>query len=465
MVDLTRKYDVLVIGGGNAALCAAISAARDGASVLVLEGAPKFYRGGNTRHTRNMRCAHDAATDILTGPYTEEEFWEDLLRVTAGKTDEELARHMIAESKDILGWIVEQGVRWQPSLGGTLSLGRTNSFFLGGGRAMLNALYLTAENLGIEILYDAEVIELDIADGMFLSATLKQGDGRATVTASALVAACGGFEANIEWLKQYWGEAADNFLIRGTPYNRGSVLKMLLDKGVQEIGDPTQCHAVAIDARAPKFDGGIITRHDSVVFGIVVNRDAQRFYDEGEDIWPKRYAIWGRLVAAQPGQIAYIIFDASSRNSFMPTLFPPIEAMSIADLAGKLELDSAALEKTVASFNAAVRPGTFDHTVLDDCRTEGLTPPKSHWARRIEVPPFYAYPVRPGITFTYLSTRVNKRARMLMKDGKPSANMFAAGEIMSGNVLGQGYAAGMGMTIGSVFGRIAGREAAKNARN
>jgi tricarballylate dehydrogenase len=234
---------------------------------------------------------------------------------------------------------------------------------------------------------------------------------------------------------------------------------------VQEIGDPTQCHAVAIDARAPKFDGGIITRHDSVIFGIVVNRNAERFYDEGEDIWPKRYAIWGRLVAAQPGQIAYIIFDASSRNSFMPTLFPPIEAESIAALAGKLELDPAALEKTVADFNAAVRPGTFDHTILDDCRTEGLTPPKTHWARRIETPLYYGYPVRPGITFTYLGTRVNKQTRMLMKDGKLAANMFAAGEIMAGNVLGKGYAAGIGMTIGSVFGRIAGREAAKNARN
>ncbi len=178
MVDLTRKYDVLVIGGGNAALCAAISARRGGASVLVLEAAPKFYRGGNTRHTRNMRCAHDAATDILTGPYTEEEFWEDLQRVTGGQTDEELARMMIRESKDMLNWIVEQGVRWQPSLGGTLSLGRTNSFFLGGGRAMLNALYLTAEQLGIDVLYDAEVLDLEIADGMFLSAALKQGDGR-----------------------------------------------------------------------------------------------------------------------------------------------------------------------------------------------------------------------------------------------------------------------------------------------
>src|SRR6201988_1353190 len=414
MVDLSRKYDVLVIGGGNAALCAAISAARDGASVAVLEAAPKFYRGGNTRHTRNMRCAHDAATDILTGPYTEEEFWEDLLRVTGGKTDEELARHMIRESKDILHWIVQQGVRWQPSLGGTLSLGRTNSFFLGGGRAMLNALYLTAEKLGVKIVYDAEVTDLQIEDGMFLSARLKQPiDGAAEIRASALVAAAGGFEANIEWLKEYWGEAADNFLIRGTPYNRGSILKMLLAKGVQEGGDPTQLHTVAIDARAPKFDGGIITRHDSVVFGIVVNKHAQRFYDEGEDIWPKRYAIWGRLVAAQPDQIAYIIFDSTVLTSFMPSLFPPIKADTIAELASKLELDPAALEKTVAGFNAAVKPGAFDHTILDDCRTEGLTPPKTHWARRIETPLYYAYPVRPGITFTYLGTRVNKQARML----------------------------------------------------
>src|SRR5246127_4155008 len=212
MVDLNCKFDVLVIGGGNAALCAAISARRQGASVLVLEGAPKFSRGGNTRHTRNMRCAHDAATEILTGPYTEQEFWEDLLRVTGGETDEELARFMIAESKDILNWIVEQGVRWQPSLGGTLSLGRTNSFFLGGGRAMLNALYRTAEALGVEIMYDAEGIDLEIENGMFLSAMLKRGDGRMSVRAAALVAAAGGFEANIEWLKQYWGEAADNFL-------------------------------------------------------------------------------------------------------------------------------------------------------------------------------------------------------------------------------------------------------------
>ncbi len=465
MPDLTRKYDVLVAGGGNAALCAAISAARAGAGVLVLEAAPKFYRGGNSRHTRNMRCAHDAATGTLSGPYPEEEFFDDLLRVTQGATDEPLARHMIAKSKDLLDWMPQQGVRFQPSLGGTLSLGRTNSFFLGGGRAMLNALYLTAERLGVEIGYEAEIVDAEIDTGMFLSATVKRGAERSTVRAATFVAAAGGFEANIEWLKQYWGAAADNFLIRGTPYNRGAVLKLLLDKGVAPVGDPTQCHAVAIDARAPKFDGGIITRLDCVVFGIVVNKHAQRFYDEGEDIWPKRYAIWGRLVAGQPDQIAYVLFDASALTRFMPSLYPPIQAPSIRELAAKLALDPGALAATVESFNAAVRPGNFDDTVLDDCGTEGLKPPKSHWARRIERAPFYAYPVRPGITFTYLGTRVDAQARMLMADGRPAANMFAAGEIMAGNVLGRGYAAGIGMTIGSVFGRVAGEEAARHARN
>jgi tricarballylate dehydrogenase len=456
-------YDVVIAGGGNAALCAAISAARAGASVIVLEAAPKFYRGGNTRHTRNMRCAHDAATVTLTGPYTEAEFWDDLLAVTEGQTDEQLARHMIAESKPMLGWIQEQGVRFQPSLGGTLSLGRTNSFFLGGGRAMLNALYQTAERLGVEVRYDTEVIDIDVAEGVFRAAIIQHAGVRKKIKGRAFVAAAGGFEANIEWLKEHWGEAADNFLIRGTPYNRGSLLKTLIAKGAAPIGDPTQCHAVAIDARAPKFDGGIITRLDCVVFGIVVNKNAERFYDEGEDVWPKRYAIWGRLVAAQPDQIAYIVFDAPSLEMFMPSLYAPFAADSIAELAAKLSLDPAKLETTIANFNAAVRPGTFDHTVLDDCRTEGLTPPKSHWARRIETAPFYAYPVRPGITFTYLGTRVNRDARIIMSDGGPSANMYAAGEIMAGNVLGRGYAAGIGMTIGSVFGRIAGREAARHA--
>lgn len=461
---LDEEADVLVVGGGNAALCAAIAARRAGASVKIVEAAPKFYRGGNTRHTRNMRCAHDAATAWLTGPYREDEFLDDLLQVTGGQTDRDLAMIMIRESKPMLDWIQQQGVRFQPSLGGTLSLGRTNSFFLGGGRAMLNALYRTAEALGVVVEYDAEVVGMEIADGTFQSAQIRRGDLIGTIRAGALVAAAGGFEANIDMLKQYWGERAESFLIRGTPYNRGDVLRLLIDAGVEPVGDPKQCHAVAIDARAPKFDGGIITRLDCVVFGIVVNQDGHRFYDEGQDFWPKRYAIWGRLVADQPGQIAYILFDAKALSLFMPSLYPPIGAATIAELATKLGLDVSTLDKTVSDFNAAVQPGTFDHTVLDDCRTQGLSPGKTHWARRLDTAPFYAYPVRPGITFTYLGTRVDKRARMQFSTGGASSNMFAAGEIMAGNVLGRGYAAGIGMTIGSVFGKIAGEEAAAHVR-
>jgi tricarballylate dehydrogenase len=465
MVDFSDTYDVVVAGGGNAALCAAITAARAGCRVIVLEGAPEFYRGGNTRHTRNLRCAHDGTAPTMTGPYAQDEFLDDLYRVTGGETDKALAELTIARSRELLGWMDEQGVRFQPPLGGTLSLGKTNAFFLGGGRGMLNALYRRAEALGVTCLYDAPVTALAIQDGYFVSATVKYQGREQQVRGKALVAAAGGFESNIDWLKQYWGEAADNFLIRGTAYNKGDVLRMLLDKGVAPVGDPTQCHAVAIDARAPKFDGGIATRLDSIVFGIVVNREAQRFYDEGEDTWPKRYAIWGRLIAQQPGQIAYSIVDSRSIRMFMPSIFPAMQADSIGELAVKLALDPAALEKTVDAFNAAVRPGTFDHTVLDDCRTEGLTPPKTHWARTIDQPPYYGYPLRPGITFTYLGVRVNEESRMLLASGKPSGNMFAAGEIMAGNVLGKGYLAGIGMTIGAVFGRLAGQGAAAHARN
>ena len=456
-----EEWDVLMAGGGNAALCAAIAARQKGKRVLVVEKAPKFYRGGNTRHTRNMRCAHDAATDTLSGPYPAEEFFDDLMRVTQGKTNQPLARMMIRESKDMLTWIQEQGVRFQPSLSGTLGLGRTNSFFLGGGRSMLNELYRTAEKLGVEIRYEHEVVGLEIDGDRFRAARVRHAGGESRIAARAFVAACGGFQADLDWLKQGWGERAENFLIRGTPYNRGTVTRMLIDAGMQQIGDTTQCHAVAIDARAPKYDGGIITRLDCVVFGIVVNKTAQRFYDEGEDIWPKRYAIWGRLVANQPDQIAYIIFDAPNLTRFMPSLFPPVEAPSIRELAQKLDLDPDALSASVGTFNAAVVGGKpFDHTVLDGNRTEGLAVDKTNWAQRIETAPFYAYPVRPGITFTYLGVAVNEQARVLMADGTPSANIYAAGEIMAGNVLGQGYAAGIGMTIGSVFGRIAGREAA-----
>jgi tricarballylate dehydrogenase len=461
---LIERPDILVIGGGNAALCAALTARESGALVLILESAPKDYRGGNSRHTRNFRCMHGVPLETLEAAYAEDEYYDDLMRVTGGITTEPLARMAIRESVNCLPWMRRQGVRFQPSLGGTLQLGRTNAFFLGGGKALMNTYYAAAERLGIPVWYEAEVEDVIIERGAFKEAVVRRNGAVERVGAKALVVAAGGFESNLAWLEEAWGPAARNFIIRGTPYNTGKVLKALLAQSVAAIGDPTQCHAVAIDARAPKFDGGIVTRLDSVTLGIVVNKNAERFYDEGEDFWPKRYAIWGRLVAGQPDQIAYSIIDSKAMGRFMPSVYPPVKARSIGELATQLGLPAATLERTVADYNDAVRPGTFDHTVLDDCRTQGLAPEKTHWALRIDSPPFYGYPLRPGITFTYLGVKVDERARVFMANGESTQNVFAAGEIMAGNILGKGYLAGIGMTIGTVFGRIAGKEAAAHAR-
>jgi tricarballylate dehydrogenase len=466
MPDRTKTYDVLVAGGGNAALCAAITARQAGANVLLVESAPKAFRGGNSRHTRNLRAMHDQPNAVLTDAYKEDEYWDDLLRVTGGNTDEALARMTIRASSGLFGWMKDAGVRFQPSLTGTLNLGRTNAFFLGGGKALVNAYYLTAEKLGVEVLYDTEVVSMNMDDGSVRSVDITYKGFPETVHARCVVASSGGFQANLDWMREYWGDAVDNFVIRGTPYNRGRVLKNLLGQGVAAVGDPTQCHAVALDARAPKFDGGITTRLDSVPYSVVVNRDGDRFYDEGEDVWPKRYAIWGRLIAQQPGQIAYSICDAKAFPLFMPSVFPAIKADTLEELAVKMKLDAGKVRQTIEDFNKAVKPNqVFDNLKLDGSATDGLTPNKTNWARAVDKPPFYGYPLRPGITFTYLSVKVNDKAQVLMDNGQPAGNLFASGEIMSGNILGKGYLAGFGMTIGTVFGRIAGQEAARRARN
>jgi len=438
-----------------------MSAADLGARVVILESAPHDFRGGNSRHTRNLRYVHDEATDVLTGPYSEAEFWEDLMRVTGGDTNEELARLTLRASKDVGAWMEDHGCRFQPSLRGALQLSRTNAFFRGGGKALMNAYYHTAEQSGVEIEYGFEVNDVTFGEGPLVS--VAAGDAGRVVTAKSVVAAAGGFQANLDWLAEAWGPAAKNFVVRGTPYDTGLVLRALLDRGAQAVGDPTQCHAIAVDARAPRFDGGIVTRLDTVPFGIVVNRHCERFYDEGEDLWPKRYAIWGRLIAGQPEQIAWSVVDARAKGRFIPSLYPPIQADSISELARLLDLDAGRLSSTVAEYNRGVQPGTFDPAVLDDCSTYGIEPPKSHWALPIDRPPYWAYPLRPGITFTYMGVAVDDRARVLLANGRPIDNVFAAGEIMAGNVLGSGYLAGFGMTIGTVFGRIAGEEAARHA--
>lgn len=456
--------DVLVIGGGNAALCAALMAREAGASVLLLEAAPRAWRGGNSQHTRNLRCMHDAPQDVLVEAYPEEEFWQDLLKVTAGKTDEKLARLTIRASSTCRPWMRRHGVRFQPSLAGTLHLSRTNAFFMGGGKALVNAYYRSAENLGVQVRYEAPVDRLELRDGRFVAAYV--GDER--MAAKACVLAAGGFESNREWLREAWGQnargewPADNFLIRGTRFNQGTLLKFMMGQGADIIGEPSQSHCVAIDARAPLYDGGICTRVDAVSLGVMVNREGVRFYDEGEDFWPKRYAIWGRLVALQPGQIGYCIIDSKAVGRFMPPVFPGVRADSLPELARAMGLPEETFVQTIAGFNAACRVGQFDHTVLDDCHTEGLAPAKSHWARPIDTPPFFGYALRPGITFTYLGLKTDEHAAVHF-GGVPSDNLFVAGEMMAGNVLGQGYTAGVGMSIGTAFGRIAGTEAAKAA--
>lgn len=461
---MSAAFDVAVLGGGNAGLCAALTARRAGARVVVLEGAPRDFRGGNSRHTRNLRCAHVAPTQWLTQTYSPEELFEDLKLVNGGETDETLARLVAERSAECVGFMTAAGARFQAALRGTLQLSRTNAFFLGGGKALMNRYYAAAKRLGVAVWYGAEVVALAIdGGGQWRAAVVRVGGERREVRARAVVLAAGGFEANLDWLGEAWGAAARNFLVRGTPYNTGTVLRAMLDAGAAPIGDPRECHAVAIDGRAPKFDGGIATRLDCVPLGIVVNRDAVRFYDEGEDFWPKRYAIWGKLVARAPGQVAYAVVDAKVRDRFIPSMFPPVEAASIGELATSLGVPEAQLTRTVEEFNAAVVPGTLDTTCRDGCRTQGLVPDKTNWAQRIDTPPFWGYPLRPGITFTYLGVRVDERARVLDAAGAPFANVYAAGEIMAGNVLRRGYVAGIGMTIGTVFGRIAGEEAARHA--
>lgn len=458
---MSKQRHVAIIGGGNAALCAAMAAVDAGARVTILERAPMQLRGGNTRHTRNLRTLHDSSDDYVTGAYGFEEFMGDLRSVAEDGVEGPRAEQTIAESATIVAWMEEHGARWQPSLRGTLGLSRTNHFFLGGGKYLLNAYYRHAERAGVSVHYEATVDAL-LMDGPFCRGVgVRRADGsHDEIAADAVIVAAGGFEANREWLSHHWGSAANTLIVRGTPYNDGSALQLLLDAGALTVGPPAGAHAIAVDARAPKYDAGIITRLDAIPVGIVVNTNAKRFYDEGEDVWPKRYATWGRRIADQPGHLAHVIFDSKVAGQIIPGLYRPLQADHIEGLAEQLELDGPDLAATVREFNRHCVPGQFDLGELDSCRTDGLNPPKSHWARPIDSPPFFAYPMRPGITFTYMGVGVDQRARVRRGDALFD-NVFAVGEIMSGNVLTRGYLAGFGMTIGTVWGRIAGREAAR----
>lgn len=421
--------DVLVVGGGMAALCAAISARQAGASVLLAEQAPKHMRGGNTRHARNFRIMHAEPTALFPGCYGEEEFLSDIRQVAGRAGDEALARLLVRRSVDIPEWLAANGVAFQTTEGGTLPWSRKTAFFLGGGKAMMNALYATASRIGVAILYESAVSTLHL-DG---SATFTRDGLTETVSARAIVACCGGYQANKEWLRREWGEKAGNFVNRGTPFASGDVLRSLLEMGAASIGIPGACHLVAVDARSPEHDGGIVTRVDGIPFGIVVDRYGRRFHDEEAVAGPSRYSTWGRLVAECPDQIATLILDAKGIDRILPSVFPAIRAQSIAELAGLLNIDPEALTTTVAE------------------------------SGKLNTPPFSGFPIRPGVTFTCQGVKVDERARVVMSDGHLCDNLFAAGMIMAPNILGTGYLAGAAVTIGAVFGRIAGEGGARYA--
>jgi tricarballylate dehydrogenase len=460
-VAAPQAIDVLVVGGGSAGLCAAIAARHSGASVRLVEQAPASLRGGNTRHARNFRLMHEQPEWYVPDSYGEDAFFKDLKRVTRGATDETLARALIRGSATIAGWLDANGVRLQNPALGAMAYSKRTAFFLGGGKAMINALYATAAKLGVAIGYDSEAVALRFDGDRGCEADVVHDGRTERIAAKTMVLCTGGHQANLDWLRQSFGAAADNFMVRGTPYVTGSVLRLLLDAGARPVGDIRRCHMVAVDARGPKFDGGIVTRITAIPHGIVVDRDARRFHDEGEDARKTHYARWGARIADCPGQIAYLIMDAKGYGRALPTALPPIQADTATALATALGLDPAALQTTIHNFNAAIQ-GADDGPLIARCTT-GLIPPKSHAAVALDVPPFSAYPMRPGVTFTHFGVTVDEHLRVVRNDGRPMRNVFAAGMIMAANVLGEGYLAGLGVSLCTVFGRRAGEEAARQA--
>ncbi len=421
--------DVLVAGGGLAALCAAIAARRAGASVWLLDQAPETLRGGNTRHARNMRVAHEAPTPLVADTYDTAAFLADLRRAGGVMLDEALAAPLVAGSTSLPAWLAAQGVAFQPRAGGMLPYSRRTVFLLGGGTAMVNALYATAAALGVRVCHGVTVEAVAPGGG----AVIREGDAARRVSSGAVVVATGGFQANRAWLRQAFGPAAEGFVNRGTPHADGRLLRALLDQGAAPVGDPAHGHLVAVDARSPADDGGIVTRAEGMTEGLVVDRDGRPLRDPAAERGSPRYANWGRLVAGAPGQIAHVILDASGVARLGLRVYPPEPAPDTAALAAALELDASDLAATL------VRHGPSGG------------------------PPWFTLSIRPGLTFTGLGVRVDDRARVMDRRGRPWPGVFAAGMIMAPALLGGRYLSGTALTLSAVFGRLAGEEAARHA--
>lgn len=437
------RFDVLVAGGAAAGLCAAIAARLAGASVRLVEAAPAALRGGNTRHARNFRIAHAGPAAYVPDSYRPEEFLADLLRVTGGDTDEALARSLIRASAGIAPWLLAAGVRLQALDRGVLPYSRRTAFLLGGGKAMVNALYATAGELGVIVSYDTALAALRPQDDG-CAVALDTAGGREPVIARAVVVATGGHQADLPQLRVDLGPAADRFVVRGSPYCTGHGLDLLLGLGAEPVGDRASAHLVAVDARGPRFDGGIVTRMTGIPHGIVVDRTGRRLADERADTRRTHYAQWGPRIAACPDQLAYLIVDQDGLRRVGPTALTPVTAPSVAELARRLEVDPAALEATVRTFNAEAAE-------------------REPAVRPLAALPLAAWPLLPGLTFTHFGVAVDTGMRVRLRGGRRTERVFAAGTTMAANVLRHGYLAGLGLTLAAVSGRIAGEEAARAA--
>ena len=492
----TLTTDVVVVGGGNAALTAALAATEAGARVHLLEAAPEEERGGNSSYTAGaMRVVFDgtealralmpdlsdrelAETDF--GAYHEADYYDDMARLTQYRADPDLVEQLVTGSHDALRWLRGKGVRFQPSYGRQAFKQEDGRFRFwgglaveawGGGPGLVAALYQAVEKAGGTISYRAQARSL-IADDAGVKGVRARIEGRSVdVRARAVVLACGGFEANAAWRARYLGPGWDLAKVRGTRFNQGDGIRMALEVGAMPAGNWSGCHAVAWDRNAPDYGdlavGDGFQKH-SYPFSIVVNTDGERFVDEGADFRNYTYAAYGRRVLEQPGQVAWQVFDAKVchllRDEYRIRQVTRAKADTLEALAARMEgIDGARFLATVQSYNEAVATDVpFDPAVKDGRGTRGLDPPKSNWANRIDTPPFEAYAVTCGITFTFGGLAIDPEARVQAVSGAAIPGLFAAGELVGGLFYGN-YPGGTGLVSGAVFGRLAGAGAARFA--
>lgn len=489
-------YDVIVVGGGNAAMCAALAAAEGGAHVLVLERAPVEQRGGNSAYTDGkMRFAYASQEDIVRlsedlsaeeiansdfGVYTESDFFDDMARITQQRCDPDLAEILVKQSNAAIHWLKGNGVRFMPNYGRQAY--RVNGKFRfwggvpivtwGGGVGLVDALYRAAQEKGIEVRYQAWVQDLVTANSAVLGVKARIGGELQSIAARAVVLGCGGFEANTEWRTRYLGPGWDLAKVRGTKYNTGDGLAMSLKIGAQPYGHWSGCHAVGWERYATDYGELAVTpnfqRH-SYTFAIMVNAEGRRFVDEGADIRNYTYAKYGHAVLAQPGQYAWQIYDAKVLHlllgEYHTRQVTKVRADTLEELADRMaDVDKRQFLQTVREYNAAVCDDQpFDPNSKDGRATVGLALPKSNWAQTIDTPPFEAYAITCGVTFTFGGLRIDHSGQVMNTNHETIPGLFACGE-MVGGIFYFNYPGASGLTSGSVFGRLAGASAARFAR-